>query len=191
MADVGLFGGTFNPIHHGHLIAVQEAAFDLNLDRVCLIPTASPPHKDAPDVSPDHRYEMVERAVHDRNQVKASSIELELDGPSYTINTINALQNKSDRFFLLIGADELINFTRWHQWSDILDRVNLVALNRPGFDLTSISESLAKQTEFVEIPQIQISSSFIRQRFSQNEPVRSFLPARVYNYILEHNLYEP
>lgn len=190
-ARLGLFGGSFNPIHHGHLIAVQEAFQRLDLKTVIFVPTHNPPHKAAPEVSTHHRLFMTELATTENKHFTVSGIELQREGPSYTITTLRSFkhQHPDDKLCLLIGADELAQFQEWKDWNKLLEEFTVVGLKRPGFDRDSITETVLERSQFIQIPEVQISSSMIRERFRNNTPVRYFLPGAVWNYIREHKLY--
>lgn len=189
---LGIFGGTFNPIHHGHLVAVQESMLEVSLDRVLFVPTHNPPHKPSPKVSSTHRTRMTERALRNNDRMKVSRIELEREGPSYSINTIEALRKKypDDRFYLMIGGDELVQFTEWKDWESILNQCDLIGMNRPGTDENqSTDHDVMDNTRFVDIPEIEISSTLIRNRLQDGQPAEFFLPESVHEYIKEHQLY--
>jgi nicotinate-nucleotide adenylyltransferase len=188
---LGLFGGTFNPIHHGHLIAVQETMRALGLDSTQLIPTHHPPHREEPNVDADSRARMTELAVSDDPNLSTSRIEMERDGPSYTVETVELVNQElpNQSLFLLIGADELLQFREWHRWEDLMDLCTIVGMSRPGFNPEKVDEDLLDRCEFANIPEIEISSSTIRTRLRNHEPVRYFLPAPVRHYINQHGLY--
>lgn len=193
MSDqLGLFGGTFNPIHHGHLIAVQEASHQLDVEDVLYIPTGTPPHKDVPDVDPEHRLEMTRRALEAHDRFSVSTIELEMEGPSYTVETLHRLREKTParELVFMMGSDELLQFKEWHRWEEILKEFVIVGMTRPGFDLKEIDDPVKERCTFVDIPDVQISSSLIRRRFSNDQPVRYFMPHSVWEYARKHSLYQ-
>jgi nicotinate-nucleotide adenylyltransferase len=189
---LGLFGGTFNPIHHGHLVALQETMLELSLDRVLLIPTHNPPHKESPEVDASHRARMTELAVQDDDFLTVSRVELEREGPSYTIHTLQALRDNhpEESFVLLIGGDELVQFTEWKDWDAILQECDLVGMNRPGTDeVQSADPDVMDNVRYVDIPEIEISSTMIRKRLRNDRPAEYFLPESVRDYIDKHDLY--
>lgn len=188
---LGVFGGTFNPLHHGHLIAAQEARYRLELSEVLFVPTPRPPHKESPDVAPPRRLEMVRRAVEDRESFSVSDVEYRREGPSYTVDTLGVLgEEYPDRkLVLLAGADELIQFRSWHRWETVLERAVVVGMNRPGFDRSEVPGPVREACSFVRVPSVQVSSSRIRRRLREEAPVRSFVPGPVWRYIREHGLY--
>lgn len=188
---VGVFGGMFNPPHYGHLAGAQEAAHQLNLDRVLFIPAAEPPHRKKPGVSAENRYEMTALAVESNPVFKPSRIELKRAEISYTVDTLAALRSRSpdSDFYLIVGADELNSFTAWKRWNKILELSELVAMNRPGFDFDSVDSAVSENCRFVEIPALSVSSRIIRQRCREGRPIRYLVPAAVRNFIIEKNLY--
>lgn len=188
---VGLFGGTFNPIHVGHLLSVQEVAFQLDLPRVVFIPTHRPPHKRTPRVSTSHRLRMTRRAVRSNPLFEVSDVETRRGGPSYTVETLEELEGPlegSDQFFLT-GADELIDFKNWHRWERILEKVQLVGMNRPGFPVDEVPDPVRNRTRFVEVPSVDVSSSGIRERVTKGGPIRYFVTEPVHDYIEKNGLY--
>lgn len=190
-ARLGLFGGAFNPIHHGHLIAVQETAHQLEMDRVLFIPTGKPPHKEKPDVSSDARLEMTRRAIQDYDVFETSTLELDSDAPSYTYETLRTLEQEypERELTFMTGSDELLQFTEWHEWDALLDEFTVVGMSRPGFEPAEVPDTVKQRSRFVKIPDVQISSTMIRDRLSTGEPVRFFLPKSVWNFINDNGLY--
>ncbi len=188
---LGLFGGTFNPIHHGHLIAVQETANKLSLDSTLLVPNHHPPHREEPDVGVEDRARMTELAISGDSSMNLSRIEIERDGPSYTVETVKRVKEKycPDSLFLLVGADQLLQFREWYRWETILNCCRVVGMSRPGFDRQAVSDDVLGHSKFVEIPEIDISSSIIRSRLRGNEFARYFLPESVRDYIRDNELY--
>lgn len=188
---MGLFGGTFNPIHHGHLIAVQEAAHQLELESVLFIPTGIPPHKETPTVSADHRLAMTRLSLENHRNFSVSTVELDGEEPSYTYDTLTRLRTQHpDRdLVFMTGSDELLQFTDWYEWEALLDEFTIAGMTRPGFDEDKIPDSVKRRSVFAEVPDIQISSSLIRERYANRDPVRFFLPRPVWEYINDHELY--
>lgn len=188
---LGLFGGTFNPIHVGHLLSVQEVADRLDLERVLFIPTHRPPHKDTPEVPTEHRLEMTRRAIQSNDRFEVSDLETELEGPSYSFNTVKDIRSRypNHALFFLTGADELIDFPSWHRWRELLDMIQLVGMNRPGFPRDQVDEEVRSRTTFVEVPSVDVSSSGIRSRRRQGRPIRYFVPESVWEFITKNDLY--
>lgn len=185
---VGVFGGTFDPIHTGHLISAQAALEELKLDRVLFVPAALSPHKTniPPSVSARSRVEMMELAIRDDPRFSIDDRELLRSGPSYTIETMRSLLGDYPgvRFIYLIGADHLRQLATWHEISELKNLVDFAVFAR------SLGDE-APEDEFHVIHRIvDISSTEIRERLAKGESVRYFLPFSVYDYILTHNLYK-
>lgn len=198
---IGVFGGTFDPIHLGHLILAEQARETLDLHRVLFIPCSQPPHKDGADVTDaKRRLEMVELAVAGNPDFAASDIELSRDAVSYTVETLQALthEHPEDQFFLLIGADNLAELPTWYQGERIAELATISVACRPGnlpLDL-SVADSVLShdqraelRTNIVEIPLMEISSTDVRRRVSENCSIRYLVPAPVEAYINAHHLY--
>jgi nicotinate-nucleotide adenylyltransferase len=189
------FGGSFNPVHHGHLICARAVAEALGFARVVLIPNAFPPHKlHARSLAAgQHRVEMCRRATAGEPLFEVSAVELLRGGPSYTIDTVRALRNQGwDRIAWLIGADMVAFLPNWHQPSDLLREVDLVIAARPGWaiDWTKLPEPYRRlEANIVEAPQIDISATTIRRRVADGHSIRYLTPDAVCDYIAAHGLY--
>lgn len=189
------FGGSFNPIHHGHLICARAAAERGGYDSVLFIPAAQPPHK--PDVShladPLHRLAMCRVAVEGLGGLELSDIELTRGEPSYTISTARELKNQGwNEVHWLIGADMLNYLPKWHEPEALLREVNFVIMARAGWNFEWENLPLSYQAlkeRVVEVPQIEISATDIRQRVAGGLPIDFLTPARVVDYIREQRLY--
>lgn len=189
------FGGSFNPIHHGHLITARAAAEAAGIDRVLLIPSGDPPHKpeDATLASPIHRLAMCQLAVQEDALFSVSDIELKRAGPSYTIETVRQL--KRERWTgvnWLIGADMLSMLPQWYEPEALVTETHLIIMARPGwtFDwnlLPALYRKLANHV--VSTPLIEISATEIRERVHGGKSIDYLIPARVANYIRENKLY--
>jgi nicotinate-nucleotide adenylyltransferase len=190
--DIGIFGGTFDPPHLGHLVVVEAVSEQLNLERTLFIPAAIPPHKTGRKVSaPAHRVEMTRRAIADNPRFDLSEIEISRKGESYTVDTLNELRGLSpqEEFFLIIGADELIDFHTWKSPSKILECSQVVVLNRLGSDLSRVEDRLIRRVVFVDVPNIEISSTEIRERVREGKSIKYLVPASVEEYILHVGIY--
>jgi nicotinate-nucleotide adenylyltransferase len=193
---LGLLGGTFDPPHYGHLLAAQEAAWHLHLNRVLFLPARQNPLKfGEPRSSVQHRCEMVALAIADNAQFELSRIDLDRPPPSYTADLLRALQSPEQELFFLIGADILPELPKWRQPEQILRLARLVVVNRPGVrtpDMKSLEAALPGVREHVEgihVPGVDVSSSEIRKRVAAGEPIRYLTPPAVERYIIENELY--
>ncbi|MDP9173632.1 MAG: nicotinate-nucleotide adenylyltransferase [Planctomycetota bacterium] len=188
-------GGSFNPIHYGHLICARAAAEAMGADGVVLIPTAVPPHKreDMEIASPLHRLEMCRRAVQHNAFFDVDDREIRRGGPSFTILTVRELHSQGWPLVpWLIGADMLNTLPNWHEAQSLLTEAQFVVMARPGWtlDWNSLPPAYAKLKEgVVLVPQIDISATDIRQRVKNNRPIDFLTPPEVVKYVLEHNLY--
>jgi nicotinate-nucleotide adenylyltransferase len=193
MKKVGIMGGTFDPIHIGHLIAAEQARDACGLDEVWFIPTHSPPHKHAPTgASPDHRLAMVRLAIADYPPFRLSDLEIRRGGVSYTIDTVERLtaDRPDTQFAYIIGADMVEYLPRWHRIEEIAAKITFIGLARPGYTLDGeLPEWLRRRVTTVEIPLIDISSTAIRARIRAGRSVRFLIPPPVQAYIEENGLY--
>jgi len=195
---IGIFGGTFDPPHLGHLILAAEALNQLQLTRVLWVLTPQPPHKPERPITPlPQRLEMLKRALGSAPGFELSTIESDRPGPHYTLDTIDLLQAKfpSARLVLLFGGDSLRDLPTWRRPDEIITAVNAFGvMRRPGdeIDLPTLERSLpglSAKVRFVNTPQLEISSSSIRQRVATGGHFRYYLPTGVYDYIQQTNLY--
>lgn len=214
---IGILGGTFNPIHYGHLAAAEEVRNRLTLDRVLFIPSFIPPHKEDADVpAASHRLEMVRLAVLGNAGFEASDIEIQRGGRSYTIDTIEALQraHPGAELFFITGLDSFLEIRTWRRWRELLASCAFVVLSRPGYrfaELESIDfmksvradlehldagaclSSFAGSPEFAihleMIPLYDISSTDIRARVKEGRSIKYLLPDAVETYIIENEFY--
>ena len=197
---LGILGGTFDPIHMGHLIIAQEAASRVALDEVWFIPTGQPWLKRGNRISPSHhRMEMVRLALGCNPGFKVSSIEVDRPGPSYTVDTLETLREgdaKGDSLFFILGMDSLETVHRWHQPQRLFELCTLVGVSRPehrDFDLASLDRirpGASGEVAIVDGPNIEISGAEIRRRVSQGLPITYWVPRAVEKYIHEHELYQ-
>ena len=196
---LGVLGGTFDPIHTGHLIAAETVRERCRLDRVLFVPAGTPPHKPAGEVTPArHRYLLTCLATLNNPFFEVDRVDLDREGPSYTLETIRALKRKyrEAELFFIMGADSLLDLPSWHEPAALLASCRFIVTTRPGWDLAEAEERLGslfaenkERIEFVEIPGIEISSSEIRRRIAQGASVRYLVPDLVLRYIEEHRLY--
>jgi len=193
---IGLLGGSFDPVHNAHLSLAHAALNALKLDQVQLIPAGQPWQRAPLGASPEHRLEMLRLATRDTSAFKVNPIEIHRIGPTYTIETLQAL-DPAHEYFWILGADQLTNFCTWHQWTDIVERVHLAVAQRPGSTIVApdaLKQWLsAHQRKLLEIPfqPLDVSATAIRKRIAQKQSAQDLLPEVVEQYILEHGLYRP
>ncbi len=183
----GIFGGTFNPIHMGHLLLAETARERLRLDRVLFIPTNQPPHKRVPRLLPGAvRLELIRLAIHDNPAFVASDIELERSGPSYSIETVRILRTRLPQasLFLLVGADMLA--VKWVSWKELTRLCTVVAAHRPG----AVSRKRQAGVKWLPMPEVAIASSEIRQRIKAGRSIRYLVPPQVERHIQQRHLYQ-
>lgn len=196
----GIFGGTFDPPHTGHLILAELARSLLRLSEVVFIPAAHPPHKmDEEFAEATHRLEMTRRAIAGNERFSLSTIEQGHDGPSYTVETLRQLRQEWGEtvdIYFIIGADSLVDFPTWYKPAEILDMCRLAVVRRPGVEIDF--EALERQlpgiedrTYFVPAPLIEISSTKVRERVAAGRSIRYLVPRAVEEYINQHGLYQP
>lgn len=193
---IGLLGGTFNPVHTGHLIIAEHAADELQLDRVLFVPAQTPPHKPGIDILPaHHRVAMVQRAIAGNDRFEFSDLDLRTDSPSYTSDLVIRIDQVNPEWdlFFVAGADSLRDFPTWHEPETILRHVTLAIANRPGIVINdgvlSAVPGLRDRVRVFPSPLIDISSTDIRDRISQRRSIRYLVPERVRTYIEDHGLY--
>ncbi len=189
--NIGLFFGSFNPIHLGHLIIAQYALEFTDLDEIWFIISPHNPFKDKKTLLADHhRYYMVNMAVEDIPRLKASNIEFNLPQPSYTINTLTYLHEKypEKRLVLLTGSDVLPTFHKWKNYDQILQFYELYVYPRPYTEEHPYGDH--PKVKFIEAPLMDISSSFIRESIAQGKNVSYLLQEKIYRHIMEMHFYE-
>lgn len=188
---IGVFGGSFNPIHMGHLIIAEEARWQCDLETVLFIVTAHPPHKKEPRVDAESRFKMVEMAIDNEPDFRPSRIEIDRGGNSYTEETLKELQAAypGADLYLIVGADSVLDFSAWKNPEAVIDMSHVVVVPRPGFDLSQMEPSLRAKVRVLEGPAVEISSTMIRQRLRENKTVRFLIPDKVERYIQEQRLY--
>lgn len=185
---IGLFGGTFDPPHVGHLVLAEWAREELDLDRVLFVPAGRPPHKHSRTITPErHRLAMTRLAVRGQPGLAVSALELARRGPSYTVSTLRALASSHPgaRFFLVMGSDNLDDFETWHQPDEIRRRATLAIARRSG----SARGRRRRGIVFLENPPLEVSSSLVRRRVRAGRSLRFLVPDPVADYIRRHRLY--
>jgi nicotinate-nucleotide adenylyltransferase len=193
---LGIFGGTFDPIHLGHLILAETCREELGLDELWLVVTAVPPHKPGRRTSVGHRLEMARIAVAGHPAIRVSEIEADAEsGPHYSYRTLERLADDrpGDELFFLIGADSLVDLPGWRRPERVAELASIVVVNRPGFAASSANApdlgSDARPLRWVEVPGIEIASSDLRRRVADGRSIRYRVPRGVEAYIAQHRLY--
>ena len=197
--NVGVLGGTFDPVHSGHLVIAEEARLRFGLNKVLFVPAGKPWLKTNSKITEAaHRVEMLKRAIAVNRNFKLSTVEVDRPGPSYSVDTLAILQRQlgaEAKIFFLIGWDSLAELPQWKEPARLIQLCKLVAVTRPGFsrpDLKSLEPSVPGITQSVvwlDIPSINISSSDIRDRVVQGLSIHGLVPGDVENYIKENKLY--
>jgi nicotinate-nucleotide adenylyltransferase len=185
---IGVLGGTFDPIHLGHLAAAGEVASVLSLARVLVVPTAGHPLKEGrEEASAAHRLAMVELAVRGDPLLEASSVDIDRGAPTYTIDTLTELRNRilDAKWFFITGADALARLAEWKDSEHLRDLATLVGVTRPGYQWEGPIEGIT----LVEVPGFEVSSTDVRRRVRTGQPIRYLVPGAVADYIGEHHLY--
>lgn len=191
---LGVMGGTFDPIHHGHLVAASEVAHRFELDEVIFVPTGTPWQKSKRSVSPaEDRYLMTVIATASNPRFSVSRVDIERDGPTYTTDTLTDLgrQNQNADLFFITGADALEKIFTWRGWEELFDLATFVGVSRPGFELsaTHLTNIDSERIHLIEIPALAISSTECRRRAAGDAPVWYLVPDGVVQYISKRNLY--
>jgi nicotinate-nucleotide adenylyltransferase len=198
---LGIFGGTFDPIHYGHLDAAEAARRALTLDQIWFVPSCDPPHRPAdPLASAFHRFALVALAIQGHDALHASDIELTRTGPSYTADTLRALASMGwlpSQLFFIVGSDAFAEIATWREFPGVLDAANFVVIARPGTTLDaaiartpSLGGRLGTSIFPVEAHARDVSSSTIRARLAARQPIDDLVPAAVARHIAAHHLYE-
>ena len=188
---VGIFGGTFDPIHIGHLVIGQEIMLQCTLDRVVFMPSGDPPLKHTM-TSAEDRAVMVSLAVRDYPGFELCRFELSRPGKSYTIDTLRSLRRnmgENTKLFLIIGADNAVEMGDWFDPEGVLDIAHVLVAERPGFERARVDPTFKSRMQFVETPLIDISSTAIRERVRTGRPISFFVPDAVADYIRTQGLY--
>ena len=197
--NIGILGGTFDPVHNGHLIVADVARAQLNLNEVLFIPAGQPWLKLERIITPaEHRLHMLRLALDDTPYFSISEIEIERSGPTYTVDTITALKeqlNAEEELFFILGQDNLMQLPQWHEASNLIELCYLVAAPRPGVkkpDLKALEAAIPGVTQRVMLmkqPQVDINATDIRERVARGLSVRHLVPEPVNRYIKENRLY--
>jgi nicotinate-nucleotide adenylyltransferase len=196
---VGIFGGTFDPVHQGHMVIAEQVMGELGFSHVLFVPGGIPPHKEASSVraSAEDRFDMVEAAVAENERFSVDRVEVNAGRPMHSVETVGILKERSpgDEWYFISGADEVSNLLAWKDPDRLLEEVVMVAATRPGFDLSKLGHLEAGLRNFdrifpVECTRVDISATGIRRRILQGKSVRYLVPEGVYRIIRDKGLYE-
>ncbi|TPW16773.1 MAG: nicotinate/nicotinamide nucleotide adenylyltransferase [bacterium] len=189
---IGVFGGTFDPIHWGHLVLAEEARNAARLDRVLFVPSARPPHKRGCELTDwSHRFEMARLAIAGESDFELSDIESDSGRPHYSLDTLERLasHHAGDELLFLIGSDSLLDMPHWRQPEAIVARWPLVVLARPGFDAALADSRFTGRMSLVDGVQVAVSSTLVRRRLAEGLSVRYLVPSPVIDYARANGLY--
>ena len=197
---VGVLGGTFDPVHCGHLILAEQMIGYLNLSKVLFVPSNAPPHKDAQKIAPTkHRYKMIALAIEDNDSFELSDIELKRKGKNYSYETFEILSEmyeESTDFYFIIGSDVLIDLPAFRKFSELSRRCSFAAAIRPGDDIAGLTDvieilrsTFGAKVHIAPFQEIGISSTIIREKVRLGESVRYMIPDKVKRYIEANGLY--
>ena len=192
---LGVMGGTFDPVHHGHLLTAEEAAVQFSLDQVVFVPTGQPWMKEGRDVSAaEHRYLMTVIATASNPWFSVSRVEIDRAGPTYTVDTLRSLQEEhaDAELFFVTGADAMLEIFHWKDPEGILSVAHFIAATRPGYDLAHFeaeAPTAHANVSVMNIPALAISSTDIRQRVHEGRPIRYLVPEGVKSYVEKAGLY--
>ena len=215
-APIGIFGGTFDPIHHGHLRLAQEALEQCGMSGICFIPSGTPPHRNAPLATAEHRLHMVRLATHGQSGFTVDEREVRRTDKCFSFDTFSALRaelGSEQPLCLLLGSDAFLQLHTWYQWQQLLELTHLVVMQRPGRPVGNViaqaDENLRQQYQtrlapsprllhespgghivVLDMPQLDISATDIRSRAAQNKNLRYLLPDAVAHYIHTNKLYK-
>ncbi len=196
---IGIFGGSFNPIHIGHLVIAEAAWQEFHLKKVVFIPTADTPNKAMHHIDKYTRYKMVELAIADNPHFSISPIEIERDGPSYTVDTIRQLKKEAPpdtEFYFIAGTDAVADLPTWKYNRELMETCDFICASRPG-DEEKIKQSVRyfgalglKKIHFLRTPELEISSTILRGLIRSDRSVRYLMPDAVISFIQQNQLYK-
>lgn len=198
--SIGIYGGTFDPIHLGHLILAEEAREQAQLDKVVFMPAKVSPFKQNKDIAEDkHRLEMVRRSVEDIEHFFVSDFEIKLNEVSYTINTLRAYRKvipQNEELFFIMGTDSFLDIEKWYMSEELLNEFNFIVGGRPGYktkDVNALIKKLSKKTKIIKLKNrlIDVSSTDIKERIGTGKNINFLVPKPVEEYINAFNVYKP
>ncbi|WP_455220446.1 nicotinate-nucleotide adenylyltransferase [Kaarinaea lacus] len=212
---IGIFGGTFNPVHWGHIRTALELKNALAMDTMLMVPCGIPPHRDEPDTSPEIRLAMLRAAIAEYDDLQVDDRELRREGPSYTIDTLRSLRGEKGNIpiGLCVGVDAFVALDTWHQWQHLIEFAHIIVVHRPGWPIEELEQQVSAELKAMihehkvansaglhehpagyvlmqKVTDIDISSSDIRQRIAQGKPINDMVPPQVLEIIESHNLYQ-
>lgn len=196
MKKVGIIGGTFDPVHIGHLIAADQVLFYQNLDEIWFMPANQPPHKSNQNISSfQHRFEMLNRVLPLDPRYKICPIEIERNGPSYTYDTMKELIKRypTYNFYFIIGGDMIKDLPKWYKIEELINLVQFIGLERIGYNeniQTDHEKQIISRVTMIPMPQLEISSSLIRDWIKTGRKIRYIVTEAVEQYIKENKLYD-
>ncbi len=195
---IGIFGGSFNPLHHGHLIAAEFAAETIGLQLVLFAPMVHPPHRDGKALaSIEHRLAMIEMAIADNDRFQLTLVDVERPGPHYSVDTVEILEQQypNSELYFVMGGDSFKSFPKWHRPNEIVQHCRLAVMRRPSTrpvqpDMhEDVMPGLQHRVDMVEAPPIGISATRVREQLSIGKSVRYLVPNPVLDYVHDNNLY--
>ena len=200
LSGMGIMGGTFDPIHYGHLVAAEAARVEFGLEKVIFMPVGKPPHKQQQNITePEHRYHMTVLATSSNPGFEVSRLEVDKEGLSYSFDTVKDLKRihgEDLTIYFITGADAVLELSTWHRVQELMALCKFIAVARPGFDnldleqkIGEISSKYKAEIICIEVPLLAISSTDIRNRVRNGKPIRYLLPEAVEKYIEEKGLY--
>ena len=201
LSSIGIMGGTFDPIHYGHLVAAEVARVEFGLEKVIFIPAGRPPHKQSQIITDsEHRYQMTVLATSSNPSFEVSRIEVDKDELTYTFDTIKDLKSiygEDCAIYFITGADAVLELLTWYKIQELLALCKFIAVTRPGFDnqdleqkIEEISSKYDGEIICIEAPLLAISSTDIKRRLKNGKPIKYLLPEEVEKYILKNGLYK-
>jgi len=196
---IGVLGGTFDPIHIGHLVSAEEVWMELELERVVFIPAGLPPHKLDHAMSPvEHRLAMVELAIASNPHFAVSKVDVDRSGPCYTVDTIELLRDEwgpSVEIYFIMGSDSLLDILTWHNPRRLIRLCHFAVVSRPGYqvdldELDALLPGLASRVQMLNAPELAISATDIQRRVREGLSIKYQVPEAVEDYIYRHKLYQ-
>jgi nicotinate-nucleotide adenylyltransferase len=199
VSKIGIFGGTFDPIHQGHLIIAEQVAHTLGFKRVIFVPGGIPPHKPASSIkaSAEDRFDMVEAAIQGNEKFSVDRVEIDAGEPMYSVDTVPLVKKRheGDEWFFIAGADEVSDLLSWKDPDKLLDEAAMVAAARPGYDISSLDHLAEALENFdriitIECTLVDISASGIRRMLLEGKSIQYLVPDVVYRIVYERGLYD-